>query len=65
MSILGEQGLVEKTVHFFGTGAIGVADKLTDVSGKAIGNGTAPKSVANGWTVNAEFNGDALYQGYN
>jgi hypothetical protein len=51
-----------KTIHFDGTGVIGVPDKRTDSSGKAIATGTAPKTVAPGWTYQAHFAGDSLYE---
>ena len=50
-----------KTIHFDGTGVIGVADSTTDATGKATGTGTAPDSVATGWTYQAHFAGDSLY----
>ncbi len=50
-----------KTIHFDGTGVIGVSDKITNGTGKAIGIGTAPSAVATGWTVQAHFAGDSLY----
>jgi hypothetical protein len=50
-----------KTIHFDGTGVIGVADQTTGTDGKAIGTGTAPDTVATGWTYQAHFAGDSLY----
>jgi peptidoglycan/xylan/chitin deacetylase (PgdA/CDA1 family) len=50
-----------KTIHFDGTGVIGVADKVTGTDGKATGTGTAPNTVATGWTSQAHFAGDSLY----
>ena len=50
-----------KTIHFDGTGVIGVADPVTDTNGKATGTGTAPDTVATGWTYQAQFAGDSLY----
>jgi hypothetical protein len=41
---------------------IGVSDKRTDNSGKAISMGTAPIRVAAGWTYQAHFAGDSLYE---
>jgi len=50
-----------KTISFNGTGVIGVADVITGADGKAIGTGTAPNTVATGWTYQAHFAGDSLY----
>ncbi|MBI3638870.1 MAG: 6-bladed beta-propeller [Thaumarchaeota archaeon] len=54
-------GISGKTIHFNGTGVIGVADQATNGTGFAISTGTAPSTVANGWTVQAHFAGDSLY----
>jgi hypothetical protein len=51
-----------KTIHFDGTGVIGVADQTTGTDGKATGTGTAPNTVATGWTYQAHFAGDSLYK---
>ncbi|MFL6475070.1 MAG: PKD domain-containing protein, partial [Nitrososphaera sp.] len=50
-----------KTISFNGTGVIGVANVITGADGKAVGTGTAPGTVATGWTVQAHFAGDSLY----
>jgi hypothetical protein len=50
-----------KTIHFDGTGVTGVADVVTDSTGKATGTGTSPNTVATGWTYQAHFAGDSLY----
>ena len=50
-----------KTIHFDGSGVIGVADQTTGANGKATGTGTAPNAVATGWTYQAHFAGDSLY----
>jgi hypothetical protein len=50
-----------KTISFNGTGVIGVANVVTGADGKATGNGTAPGTVATGWTYQASFAGDSLY----
>ncbi len=50
-----------KTISFSGTGVIGVANVITGADGKATGTGTAPDTVATGWTVQAHFAGDSLY----
>jgi hypothetical protein len=50
-----------KTISFDGTGVIGVANVITDANGKATGTGTAPNTVATGWTYQAHFAGDSLY----
>jgi hypothetical protein len=58
---LGGVPIESKTIHFDGTGVKGVSDKTTDSAGKAIGTGTAPETVASGWTFQAHFAGDSLY----
>ena len=58
---LGGVPIEGKTIHFDGTGVIGVSDQVTDSNGKAIGTGNAPDSVASGWTYQAHFAGDSLY----
>jgi hypothetical protein len=50
-----------KTISYDGTGVIGVVDQVTDNLGKATGVGTAPDTVASGWTVQAHFAGDSWY----
>jgi hypothetical protein len=50
-----------KTISFDGTGVIGVANVITGADGKATGTGTAPDTVATGWTYQAHFAGDSLY----
>ena len=50
-----------KTISFDGTGVIGVANAITGADGKATGTGTAPDTVATGWTYHAHFAGDSLY----
>ncbi|HET6457362.1 MAG TPA: Ig-like domain-containing protein, partial [Nitrosopumilaceae archaeon] len=50
-----------KTIHFNGTGVIGVADQVTNSTGKATSTGTAPSTVSNGWTYQSHFAGDSLY----
>ena len=52
----------KKQFIFEGTGVIGVSDKRTDNSGKAISRGTAPIRVAAGWTYQAHFAGDSPYE---
>ena len=44
-----------------GSNNFGAADVVTDIIGKATFKGTAPSSVATGWTVQAIFDGDSLY----
>jgi arylsulfatase A-like enzyme len=54
-----------KTIHFNGTGVIGVVSDdrtTTNTSGKAIATGIAPDTVATGGTYQAHFYGDELYQ---
>ena len=58
---LGGVAISGKTIHFDGTGVIPASDKTTDSSGKAISTGTAPDTVASGWTYQAHFAGDSLY----
>jgi WD40-like Beta Propeller Repeat len=58
---LGGVPISGKTIHFDGTGVIPPSDKRNDSSGKAISTGTAPKTVAPGWTYQAHFAGDSLY----
>ena len=48
-------------IHWNGTGVVGVNDITTDATGTAIGIGTAPASVASGWTVQSQFAGNGLY----
>src|SRR5262249_17987726 len=50
-----------KTIHFNGTGVIGVADLPTNSSGIALGTGTAPNTVSPGWKAQSHFAGDLLY----
>jgi len=51
-----------KTVSFNGTGVIPSPQSgTTDSTGKATVTGTAPSTVATGWTYEAEFAGDSLY----
>ena len=49
------------TVTFDGTGAISVPSAVTDSAGKARGTGNSPNSVATGWTYQAHFAGNSLY----
>jgi hypothetical protein len=60
---LGGVAVSGKTIHFDGTGVIipAASDQTTDSSGKAIATGTAPDTVASGWTYQAHFAGDSLY----
>jgi hypothetical protein len=60
-SIGGGTVIQGKTIHLDGTGVIGVADSTTGADGKAIGTGTAPNTVNAGWTYQAHFAGDSLY----
>lgn len=60
-SSLGGVTVSAKTIHFDGTGVISASDQSTDSSGKAIGTGTAPDTVASGWTYQVHFAGDSLY----
>jgi 5-hydroxyisourate hydrolase-like protein (transthyretin family) len=49
------------TVTFDGTGAISIPNAVTGSDGKATGTGNSPNSVATGWTYQAHFAGDNLY----
>lgn len=62
---LGGVVLASKTIHWSGTGVIGVGDQVTDSSGFATGTGTAPNTVGTGWTVQAQFAGDSQYAAKN
>ena len=51
------------TITLDGTGVIGVPSAVTTgANGKAVFSGTAPTSVATGWTYQAHFAGDSLYK---
>ena len=51
-----------KTIHFDGTGVIGVAsDPTTDINGNAVASGISPDTVNTGWTFQSHFAGDSLY----
>jgi len=51
-----------KAITLDGTGVIGVSSsKTTDSNGKATFTGTAPTTVQTGWTYQAHFAGDSLY----
>ena len=54
-----------RTIHFAGTGIINVADSTTDNVGSSDGTGKAPSLVATGWTYQAQFAGDSLYNAAN
>jgi hypothetical protein len=58
-------GVLGKTVHYNGTGVIGVLNQVTNSSGIAIGKGIAPLTFAGGWKVQAQFAEDALYSSVN
>ena len=49
------------TVTFDGTGAISIPSAVTGSDGKATGTGNSPNSVATGWTYQAHFAGNSLY----
>lgn len=53
-----------KSVSIDGTGVIGQfsSNQTTDSNGKATFSGTAPNTVATGWTYQAHFAGDSLYK---
>ncbi|MEO9319225.1 MAG: plastocyanin/azurin family copper-binding protein [Nitrososphaera sp.] len=50
-----------RLVHYFGSGVVSTADATTSTSGLATGAGTAPSSIGTGWSVQAQFTGDSLY----
>lgn len=50
-----------RTITFSGTGAIGVGSQITDSFGAATGTGTAPSTVASGWTIKGSFAGNTNY----
>ena len=50
-----------KTVTFTGTGAGNMASVTTNPDGTFTATGTAPTTVATGWTVQAHFAADSLY----
>jgi plastocyanin len=54
-----------RLIHFTGTGVISVSDTATSTTGIARGVGIAASSVSNGWTVQAQFVGDSLYNSAN
>ena len=54
-----------RTIHFAGTGIINVADSTTDNVGRSDGTGIATSIVATGWTYQAQFAGDSLYNAAN
>jgi YVTN family beta-propeller protein len=51
-------GVAGKTITFTGTGASNLAAVTTNTDGTFTASGTAPNTVANGWTVKATFAGD-------
>ena len=48
-------GISGNSIHFNGTGVIGVADANTKSNGIATGHGTAPTTVKPSWTAEATF----------
>jgi hypothetical protein len=54
-----------RTIQFNGTGVINVADKTTDNAGRSNGTGIAPSTVSSGWSYQAQFAGDSLYNAAN
>jgi hypothetical protein len=54
-------GIGGKTITFTGTGAANLASVITNPNGTFTASGTAPSTVATGWTVQAHFAGDTLY----
>jgi hypothetical protein len=58
---VGGAGVAGKTITFTGTGAGNIASVTTSPDGTFTATGTAPSTVATGWTVQAHFAGDSLY----
>ena len=58
---VGGTGVVGKTITFTGTDAGNIASVTTNPDGTFTDTGTAPTTVAIGWTVKAHFAGDTLY----
>jgi hypothetical protein len=50
-----------KTITFSGTGASSISSVTTNPDGTFTAFGFAPNSVATGWTVQAHFAGDSIY----
>src|SRR4029077_6900838 len=49
-------------VYFIGTGVLDIPITTTNANGTFSASGTAPSSVAAGWTVTARFDGDSHYK---
>lgn len=54
-------GIGGKTITFTGTGSANIANAVTNTDGTFTAKGIAPDTVATGWTVQAHFAGDRLY----
>ncbi|PWU81272.1 MAG: hypothetical protein DLM72_07765 [Candidatus Nitrosopolaris wilkensis] len=54
-------GIGGKNIAFTGTGASSMASVTTNTDGTFTASGISPNTVATGWTVQAHFAGDSLY----
>jgi len=55
-------GIGGRNVYFTGTGVLNIPYTTTNADGTFSASGTAPSSVATGWTVTARFDGDSHYK---
>jgi hypothetical protein len=56
-----DTGIGGRAISFTGTGAINITNAETNKDGTFTARGTAPDTVAGGWTVQAHFAGDSLH----
>jgi hypothetical protein len=62
----GGTALSSRTITFTGTGVIpSPLSASTDSTGKATVTGTAPSTIASGWTYQSHYAGDSLYNSLN
>ena len=54
-------GVGGKTITFRGTGAANLASETTNIDGTFTAKGKAPSTLATGWTVQAHFVDDSVY----
>ena len=54
-------GVGGKTITFTGTGAANLASETTNIDGTFTAKGKAPSTLATGWTVQAHFVDDSVY----
>ncbi len=57
----GNVGIGGKTISFDGTGAANLQSTVTASDGSSLLQESAPQTVSTGWTVQAQFAGDASY----